>query len=393
MSNVGYIPIVFAILGKQYVMCTSYDFVINNKNETSTCNLTIPLENVDTTIFASDSEFSNIVPVEIYSGYFNDIDQVNIIYKDIAEGKIGKQFKKRFSGYVSQPEWKFGKERLLNLACLDWTGFLREFKFADNVESNSTECSAIVNVIKSRVKGINITMDKPPGSYLLGDNDNKSNKQTYNASGKSLYDVLKDVANKLGYIITVDGNNVHLGKSGTIVNTWHFDYSNEHTDTTKTCFDDLCFRFGEKGRTDKANLVIRVLGSDHTKKGKEKKIEVIYPEGTRITKDTQVKTVKIYLDIKASEANAIAKNEYHRNAKRAITGTISIPFANNDINILDAIVIDSKQDGLNVLKDYIFGINSITETFDDNGYSQSIEFESDKTLTKRPVVKLQTKKK
>jgi hypothetical protein len=150
-------------------------------------------------------------------------------------------------------------------------------------------------------------------------------------------------------------------------------------------FDTLNFRFGAKGRTEKSNVVVEVTGINYNKKGTNgKPVRVVFPEDKAITSVTKYEKIQVAGDVRESQLKIIAENRYRQLASRLVTGTISLPFANNFIELWDIVefVPDESKESLKFLKGYWFNVAAINEDFGSDGYSQSVEFESDVTLQK-----------
>lgn len=401
----GHIPRAFVYIGGKLILCENYSLTINTKGEAGTCNVRIPLENIDSSVFAETSTMGNLYEVQVWSGYIQDgkseKEQLDDIKQKIGQNKPNNFLTKRFDGYVMQPEWEFGYSRYLNLSCIDWTGLLHEYKFATRVEDGATECRNIISAVQSQIKGITIKLDKNySGSIKLGTNDNKDNKYVYNATGKSLYDVLTDVAVKLGKIIIADGKNITIASPNSDPNVWKMYYGFAKNQKVGDLpigqfFESMRIRYGQKGRPGKSNVVVRVIGTNHDKKGEAKKIDVTYPENYESTASTHVEVIRINTSIKEAEAKAIAENKYKLLTKRSITGTVDLPFANNFLMVQDAVEFISDDNGvpdeassqIGFLKGYWFTVNSISEDYSKSGYTQSIEFEADPDTLNSPAGK------
>lgn len=400
-------------IGAQFILAKSFDLTDNNKQEATVCNITIPLENVDSTIFDDDKNGGDYVPVQVWAGYVEDVknpdEQLNEITARLNAEQPDKYLSKRFDGYVFQPEWKFGNENLLVLKCVDWTGILRAYKFTQRLEGGQTEASNVVGMVQNQVNGLTIKLQSYPGSQRLGTHDNTNNTQVFNSGNMTLFNVLEKVAEKLGYFITTDGKTIILKEQKPNPIVWHMyygprDYQKKAGVSIGQYFEDMEVRFGAKGRPDqrsqynlalrgaKGSVVVRVLGVDHTKTGKSKNIDVTYPDGAVPTALNQ-HIIRIPYDLRMTEAKAIAQNEYNNLSKNLMTGSFSLPFANNFMNVQDVIRMETADTDMDFLHAKYFTINSITESYNESGYKQRIEFESDPSLNeitdihtaKRPV--------
>lgn len=400
----GHVPRAFLYIGGKLILCEDYSLTINTKGEAGTCNVKVALENIDSSVFAETSTIGDLYEVQVWSGYIQDgkseKEQLDDIKQKIRQNKPNEFLTKRFDGYVMQPEWEFGHSRYLYLSCIDWTGLLREYKFAARVEDGATECKNLVSAVQSQIKGIKIELEPYSGSFKLGTNDNKENKYVYNATGKSLYDVLNDVAIKLGKIIIADGKTIKIVKPNSNPNVWKMYYGMAKNQKQGNLpigqyFMSMRIRYGQKGRPGKSNVVVRVIGSNHDKKGEAKKIDITYPEDYKSTANTHVELIKINTSIKEAEAKAIAENKYKILTKRSITGTIDLPFANNFLMLQDAVefvsdntdVVNEANSQIDFLKGYWFTVNSISEDYSSLGYTQVVEFEADPETLNSPVGK------
>lgn len=391
-------PRSFVVIGGEVVLCESYSLTKSNKGEAQSANINVLLDSIESDVFADDKIMDNIMEVEIWTGYVQDIaheeKQLQEIREAIANKKPQRFFSRRFSGFVSQPEWSFGENgETLHLSCLDWTDFLRHFKYAQNFENSNCEIRNIIAAIKKDIGGIDIVFDDYPGSARLGeiDSDGKTTTQVYHASGKNYMEILDDCADKLGQIIMVEGKTIKLTAQKKSPFIWPMYYGPAEKQETSAgeprgqYFQNLTFRFGAKGRTEKSNVVVEVTGINYNKKGtKGKPVRVVFPEDKAITSVTQYEKITVPGDVREAQLKIIAENRYRKLASRLITGTIDLPFANNFIDLWDIVefVPDASRTSLQFLKGYWFNVEAISEDFGGDGYSQSVEFASDPTLEK-----------
>jgi hypothetical protein len=392
-------PRAFVKIGGSLILCESFNLTKSNKGEAQSANATILLDSIESDVFADDKIMDNIMEIEIWAGYVEDVKHEAKQLEDIKEDILSKNpknrlFTRRFSGFVSQPDWSFGGDgEYLHLACLDWTDFLRQFKYAENFEGSACEIREIAKKITAAIKGINIIVDDYSGSARLGEitTDGKTTTQVYHAAGKDFMAILDDCADKLGYIIIVNGKDIHLTAQKKSPFIWPMYYGPANRQELiqgqprGQYFDTLNFRFGAKGRTEKSNVVVEVTGINYNKKGTNgKPVRVVFPEDKAITSVTKYEKIQVAGDVRESQLKIIAENRYRQLASRLVTGTISLPFANNFIELWDIVefVPDESKESLKFLKGYWFNVAAINEDFGSDGYSQSVEFESDVTLQK-----------
>jgi hypothetical protein len=267
-------------------------------------------------------------------------------------------------------------------------------------------------MMNKAITGLEIVL-KPIGKQvLLGTKDGTSNKVVFDGEGKTYWDILQEISQKLSYEIIADHKTIHLTpkKDNPLLWSIYFgpkDNAKKNGVVLGQFAEQIDIRFGAKGRSDKANTVIEVFGVDKGKKGKDRAVHVIYgvtetkgskkgkpkvlnPQSAPITTNTT--HIKIYMpgDTNKQAAQARAENEYKKYAKRLITGTIQLPFANHFMSIQDIVTIvpDEDEPDLQQFKNVWFSVNSFSETFDISGFKQTIEFDSDPTLDNAPDGKI-----
>lgn len=401
-------PYAFVFIGKQLCLVSDFNLTITTRGEASKCDLKIPLDNIDTTIFATTTNEENKVPVEVWVGYLRDMQekkgesiqtQIQRIGALISQGKSDQQkmFYKRFDGFAAQPEWTFGSERMLSLSCFDYSQPLREYKWDRNLKDGDTEVSRVLQFVEARVSGIKITHDKYAGIKRLGERDPESGKYTYHSSGKTYWDILSDCAEKLGKRIFVKGKDIYITNFKQAPKIWPMYYGSIEKQKNNgiqvgQLFETLTVRYGEIGESSKSNIVIDLYSQNLTKKGKEKKTYVRYPENAAIKTNTKHIVRKISNNMTEEELKVVAENLYKKNSRRTITGNIDIPFANNFLETLDVVtfVSDGSYTDIDFLKGYYFCVNSIQERYSDSGYSQTVDFDSDPDINEKTVKPKQT---
>jgi hypothetical protein len=385
-------PVSIVFIGGEAVLCKNYNFTVNNKNEAQVGSAVLALEAVEAKVFADNSVVDNIHEIEIWTGYVEDVldinQQIAQLKKQLKNKEKPKTLVKRFTGIITQPEWEIGTNgAMLNLSFGDVTTLLREYKYYDNFEDGATEVKNILKSIEKDIKGLTIICDDYPGSARLGTYDQFDKKQTYHCGSKSYYEIIRECAAKLGYIIIVDGKTIHLTSQKKNPHIWPMYYGprdkQKIADEQKgQYFDNLRFRYGEKGRIEKSEVVVEVTGTDWTKKGKEKHQRVVFPEDKAITSVTKYKKINISGDVRKRDLQSIAENEYRKLASRLITGSLDLKFANPFIDLWDIIeFVDESDEGyIKHLAGFWFNVCSISETYNESEYSQTVEFESDVTL-------------
>ena len=398
-------PACFVIIGDQIVTAQDFNCVSTTRGEAGSATVKIALEAIDSSVFADSSITKNNFGVEIWAGYLTDGQdpnkQLNEVFREIKTKNSSRRFTKRFDGYILQPEWSFGDSKTLKLSCLDWTGFLREFRFVRNLEGGATELRNIVKMINDDIDGINIVMDKYSGSIKLGEIDNEDNRVVCHSVGKSYYELLDDVAKKAGLIIVPDGKTIYLTKRKSNPMLWDMYYGDMSKQKSAGAaigqhFNNLAFRYGAKGRSDKSNVVVEVLGMHYNKKKgggfseKGKRVRAIYPDDVAIFENTKFERITITENLTEQQAKIIAETKYRELASRLITGTIELRFANPFMSLQDIVtfVPDEKEKELKFMEGMWFSVNSITDNFGMNGYTQTIEFDSDPTLDNTPKKKV-----
>jgi hypothetical protein len=250
----GIIPRMVVVIGEKPVQAMSADITLTNKAEASTANIEIPLENIDSSVFTQKGKYWD---VQIYCGYLDERkDKKETEWEYLVDGdkyKTNPNMFKRFDGFVDQPEWSIGEQRILKLACKDAAGLLMDGKFSDKREGGAAGAKALIAAINSNIKGIEVKLNAP--DFQMGTKDSKGQKQVYNISGKSYWDVIKDIAEKGNLNIKKDGKTITLQKQ----EQWKRKFTMIMTDTvdeTKdwTNFKNLNIRYGRSGGKSKENV-------------------------------------------------------------------------------------------------------------------------------------------
>jgi hypothetical protein len=374
-----------------------------SRGESSSCDLTIPLQNIDSTIFAKQASNENKVAVQVYVGYIHDSISPEETMKEIESlwasrssrnSRLNSTFSKRFDGFVAQPEWTFGDERTLNLKCYDWSQMLKEYKWPKNLKDGDTEVSRVISLINKNLDDFNIVADKYIGAQRLGDRDTESNTITYNSSGKSYWEVLQECADKINKKLFIMGRTIYIRTAMEEPLEWPMYYGpyEKNYDKDKKLrlgqyFSELKLRHGEIGEAVKSNVVVELHSSKLTKKGDAKATFVRYPQDAPLKQNTLLIKKIVNINAEESELRAIAENIYKKYVKKAMTGNIQLPFANNFIDIFDLVTIISEgpNSDISFLKDLYFVVHSISEKYDVSGYTQTLEIDTDPDITKTTV--------
>lgn len=397
-------PFAFVFLGEQLCYVESYSLSLSTRGEASKLKLKIPLDNIDSSVFATADTEGNKVPVELYVGYLKD--DVNQSFLTIGKAKAeqlavairqgrsdeNKMFSKRFSGFASQPEWTFGDERYLNLTCFDWSQILREYKWDKNFKDGDTEVSRIIAAIQKKITGIKINSKPYNGIQRLGEKDAESGSYTYRASGKTYWQVLFDCASKINRRVFINGNEILIDKFNNKPVLWSMyygDYEEKVGLKYGQYFKNLKLRYGEIGEASKSNVVIQLYSSVTTKKGgKSKPTAVRYPENAPLKTNTLVIKRNVLVNTSEAELKVIAENLFKKFSKKNMTGNVEIPFANNFLNLLDLVTFtaDSQYTDLQFIKGFYFCVNSIEESYSaSDGYTQTIDIDTDPDITEKTV--------
>lgn len=393
-------PFAFAFLGEQLCYVESYSLNLSTRGEASKLKLKIPIDSVDSSVFANSESEGNKVPVELYIGYLkDDIHQAISRAKAqelavaIKQGRSEEQrmFSKRFSGFASQPEWSFGDERYLNLTCFDWSQILREYKWDKNLKDGDTEVSRIISTIQRRIKGVTIKSPSYNGLQRMGQRDAESGSYTYRASGKTYWQILTECASKLNRRVFVTGQEILIDRFKNKPALWSMYYGPYEEKVGLKFgqyFKNLKLRYGEIGEASKSNVVIQLYSSVTTKKGgKSKPTAIRYPENEPIKTNTLVIKRNVAINTPEAELKVIAENLFKKFSRKNMTGNIDIPFANNFLNLLDLITFtaDSEYTDLQFIKGFYFCVNSIDENYDVTGYTQTVDIDTDPDITEKTV--------
>lgn len=396
-------PYAFVFVGKQLCLVESFDLTMTSRGEASRCTLTIPLDNIDTTVFANSANDDKRVPVEIWCGYLRDMQdkkgesipkQIERIAAKVSQSQSDQQrmFSKRFDGFVSQPQWTFGDERTIKLTCHDYSQTLREYKWDKNLKDGDTEVSRVIEAIKKRVEGLNIRYDSYAGVKRLGEKDIESGKYNYSSSGKSYWEILTDCAEKLGKRLFIQGKEIEITNFKQNPKIWNMYYGSKERQKIEgrqvgQYFKKLTVRYGEIGESSRSDVVVDLYSQNLTKKGAAKKTYVRYPENAAIKSNTRHIVKKVSNNMTEQELRVMAENIYKKSSRKLVTGNIDIPFANNFIDIFDVVtfVSDPEYKEIDFLKNYYFCVNSISESYGLTGYSQTVDFDTDPDINQKTV--------
>lgn len=373
----------------QFAYVKNYDLSLTNRGEASSVKLSIPLEGIDTKVFTETANKDKYVEVQIYSGYLLDnVDKNNQISEFLAiiqADRVTSQsrFCNRFDGFVAQPEWIFGMERTLNLTCFDWSQILREWKWEANFKDGDCEVRRVIQLLQDRITGIKIQADPYPGTLKLGEVDQESKKQSYNASGKTFFEVLEECAKKMNKNIIVKGKNIFITQYKEQPVIWNFYYGAKDAPEYKgqenaTPFETVTLRYGEVGEVQKTGVVVDLYSRTLSKKGKASTTKVRFPENSTVSSLSKHVSRTLKNNLSESELKVLAENIYKRESKKVMTGNADLKFANPFIDLYDLVtfITDQNNQDLAYMKDVNFSINSITETYSVDGYEQKIDFDS-----------------
>lgn len=388
-------PCAIVFIGDSYCAVESFSLDLTANGESNKCDIEILMNAIDSTIFSKQANDEKKVEVIVYTGYIEDqkspveySKQINQLINSQTERN--KYLKKRFEGFVAQPQWTFGEKSTVKLSCFDWSQLLREYKWVKNFKDGDTEISRIVSAIQNKLSSFTIKLDRYTGSQRLGERDADSDSRVYRSEGKSLWEILKECATKLNKNIFIEGKNIYITQYKDKPVEWSLYYksmSNQNSLNTGQFFTDASFRYGEIGESSKGNVVVDIYSSKTTKKGDVKKTYVRYPENAPLKENTLY--IKRYAKINSeeSELKIMAENIYKKYAKKVMTGDVQLPFANNNIDIYDIVkfICDDAQDQINFIKDFYFSVNSINENYNIGGYTQTIEIETDPDINKNTV--------
>jgi hypothetical protein len=393
-------PFAFVFLGEQLCYVQSYSLSLSTRGEASKLKLKIPLDSIDSSVFANSESEGNKVPVELYVGYLKDDVHQTIsrakaqeLAVAIKQGRSDEQkmFSKRFSGFASQPEWSFGDERYLDLTCFDWSQVLREYKFDKNLKDGDTEVSRIISAIQKKISGIAINSKPYNGLQRMGEKDAESGSYTYRSSGKTYWQILSECAAKLNRRVFVTGQEILVDRFKNKPVLWSMYYGPYEEKVGLKFgqyFKSLKLRYGEIGEASKSNVVIQLYSSVTTKKGnKSKPTAVRYPENAPIKTNTLVIKRNVAINTSEAELKVIAENLFKKFSRKNMTGNIDIPFANNFLNLLDLVTFtaDSEYTDLQFIKGFYFCVNSIDENYDVSGYTQTVDIDTDPDISEKTV--------
>lgn len=393
-------PIAFVVIGGERCMVSSVNITLTSGGEASTCEVSIPLENIDSSIFTKSNEDETKVPIEVYVGYINggtnSTETMTIVdslwnSRNSKNSKLNEIFVKRFDGFAAQPEWIFGDQRTLSLRCFDWSQMLREYKWPLNLKDGETEVSRIFALIQRNLVNFEISADGYVGTQRLGERDIESNTITYASSGKSYWEILQECASKVNKKLFIIGKTIYLRDTLPDQKQWSLYYGPQEKNKNLEMgeyFSNLRLRYGEIGEPARGNVVIELYSSKSEEKGESKRIYVRYPENAPLKENTLHIRQVVKVNTEESELRVIAENMYKKYAKKIMTGSVELPFANNYIELLDLVrfTSDDPKSDISFLKDYYFAVHSITERYDANsGYVQTLEIDTDPDINKTTV--------
>lgn len=388
-------PCAIVFIGGEYCDVETFNIELTANGESSKCNIEILMEAIDSTVFAKETNQDKKVEVVIYTGYIED--QINSKAYKLQVSKLinsqierNKNLKKRFEGFVAQPEWTFSSESKVKLSCFDWSQLLKEYKWEKNLKDGDTEISRIFSIAQNKLVDFTIKADGYTGTQRLGERDADSNSRVYRASDKSIWEVLNECAKKLNKNIFIEGRTIYITKYKEKPVEWpmHFLSVNSKKKLSGAqFFTSASFKYGEIGESVKSNVVVDLYSSKLTKKGDAKATYVRYPENAPIKQNTLYIKKYVKINSEESELKTMAENIYKKFAKKTMTGSLELPFANNNIDVYDLVKIECEdQDNqINFVKDFYFSVNSISESYGNGGYTQTIEIETDPDINKNTV--------
>jgi len=382
-------PISFVMMDESPALVKDYDLTLTTRGESSSCKITMLLDHIDSKVFTDTKNKDAHVGIVIYSGYLIDTEdrekQISEFMQLLNSGKAQNQnrFVKRFEGFIAQPEWTFGMERLLNVVCFDWGQTLKEYKWDSNMKDGDCEVKTIIAKVQSKLTGIKIVADSYPGSLKLGEKDETSKKFSYGSSGKTYYEILEECAKRMGKNVIVKGKEIFItGYKGQPV-SWTMYYGSKDSPVYKSLssaipFETLTLRYGEVGETQKSGTVVDLTSRTTSKKGKASLTKVRYPENSSVTSLTNHIVRIIKNNLSDSELKVLAENIYKKESKKMMTGNCDMSFANPFMDLMDIVtfVADETNPDLAYMNGVNFSINSITETYSVEGYKQKIDFDS-----------------
>lgn len=388
-SQRSHLPFSFVMIGGEFAIVKDYDLNLTARGEASSANINIALEQIDSKAFVKFENDDVFVPIEIYSGYMLDAEdftkQFGEIINLIKLGQIAKQkkFRLRFDGFAAQPEWTFGDERMLTLNCFDWSQVLREYKWDRNLQDGETEVRTVIKLVQERVKGIKIIADSYSGSLKLGDKDLDTKKWSYHASGKKIFELLEDCAEKMGKNIFVIGKNIYITKYKEQPVIWNYYYGEQDSPVYKasenmTPFKSVKLRIGQVGETQKSNVVVDLYSRTTSKKGKVSATHVRYPENAQLTNLTKHITRNLKNNLSEHELKVYAEQIWKKESKKVMTGNIDVEFANPFVDLYDIATFKCSDDQVDMkyIDGIWFSINSINERYSADGWTQTMDIDS-----------------
>ncbi len=389
-------PFSFVIIGGELAVVQKYNLNLTNKGEASSCQISIPLEGIDTKVFVNNKNKDEHVEVLIYTGYLIDTEDPSTQIKEfvnlINSGRAKNQsrFSVRFDGFASQPEWNFGMTRMLNLSCFDWSQILREYKWETNIKDGDTEVRKVISLIQERVKGLKIIADEYFGSLKLGEIDSETKKHNYGCSGRSYYEILEECAKKMNKNLITLGKNIYITDYKKQPVIWSYYYGSKDSPTyteaeSLTPFENLTLRFGEIGDKQRSDVVVDLTSRTLSKKGKSSITKVRFPENSTVNSLTKYINKTLKNNLSEQELKVLAENIYKKESRKVMTGNINVSFANPFVNLYDlaTFVADENNPDLVYMKGINFSINSISEEYSVDGYTQTIDIDSSPEITGR----------
>lgn len=391
-------PFSFVILGGEFCYVKKYDLTLTNRGEASNAGIEISLDAIDSKIFKNEENTDNYIECEIYSGYLTDTEdpdeQIDSMLNLIKLNQTDRQskFVNRLEGFVGQPEWTFGDERTLKLQCYDWSQVLREYEWARNLKDGETEVREAIKLVQADLKGIKIVADVYAGSLKLGEQDPQTKKWTYNASGKKYFQILEDCAQKMGKNVIVKGKNIYITKYKEEPVIWHLYYGSRDSAVFKSNKDGLMpfktanLRYGKVGEVQKSNVVVELMSRTTSKKGKTSQTKYTFPENANVNALTKKITRVLKNNLSEHELKVLAEQIYNKESKKVMTGNVDFEFANPFLDVYDLVtfVADEEQIDMAYLKDDWFSVNSISESYSVDGYTQKIDFDCANEIKNTP---------
>jgi hypothetical protein len=415
------VPRSVIVIGGTPILAYDYNLITNIELESDSATITYPTDLLNiTTMYRNFRTDGRVIPVQIWSGFLDyrfqhfssfDFDKTSAksnqyLIDDLLQN-VDKYLTLQWYGIVKQFELNFpepSETDITKIMCSDFSVVLKKYDYEHQYQEDEAKVGNILNNINSKMKNFKFIVDPDlPQSeihkikqFVMGyetkykedGSESEKSEIKYTTTGKSYYDILKEIAEDTRTTIVPDierfnkqdveneGKLVYmLTRRMTSAKGWRL-YRNQH-------FNNLNIRSGEFGGSPSAKIAIKVWCDDTENAGE--KIEGTFPknlpkadapEGQHLfIFKTKPGTVKTTLE-------GIAEDVAKQIAQDDITGDMMIPNAiiglkvKHQLQLRDGTELADNRSVSTFGEDVNYVVNSITQDYglQNDTLSQKVEF-------------------